>query len=410
MSIYMNLGRKDVSDIFALSSVADINAGSKRGGEQVYDKEGEIGLLTLYTTVQVRVPKNTRISYIKVNVHAISSPKVDFDEQTNTVSIKYSWTQITLSSYRIFAKGVHEIALHAAQNSLRVLLLFCDCAHCDEKVDDLFILNMDFVPACSFGGVSLFTGKDNTDLEILTLFFMFTPIEAHVPSNMRVSYVKVTVYAINSPSVNFNEHTNINDTPICRNDDDDKDDDSVPVATNNKGTKNFTNVARRFHAASYKDIKRSKEQLKTELANVVSTIGVTGMQLEFLLDIIVDFQSKYLVPRMTALLLMSSLANLFAGMLAAEDACSQAALYTASHRTQPGKLQLMFQLFIADPEHAGSSSPDGVPVDVVLRAVQASSVGMMVELDVVVRLDPSSSTVYMHEADHSSFPVGVLAL
>ncbi|XP_073954527.1 uncharacterized protein [Choristoneura fumiferana] len=82
--------------------------GSKRGGEQVYDKEGEIGLLTLYTTVQVRVPKNTRISYIKVNVHAISSPKVDFDEQTNTVSIKYSWTQITLSSYRIFAKGVHE--------------------------------------------------------------------------------------------------------------------------------------------------------------------------------------------------------------------------------------------------------------------------------------------------------------
>ncbi|KAI8441017.1 hypothetical protein MSG28_009290 [Choristoneura fumiferana] len=115
MSIYMNLGRKDVSDIFALSSVADINAGSKRGGEQVYDKEGEIGLLTLYTTVQVRVPKNTRISYIKVNVHAISSPKVDFDEQTNTVSIKYSWTQITLSSYSIFAKGVHDDSYSSSQ-------------------------------------------------------------------------------------------------------------------------------------------------------------------------------------------------------------------------------------------------------------------------------------------------------
>lgn len=39
--------------------------GSKRGGEQVYDKEGTIGLLSLYTNVQVRVSIYLQIHLIK---------------------------------------------------------------------------------------------------------------------------------------------------------------------------------------------------------------------------------------------------------------------------------------------------------------------------------------------------------
>lgn len=39
--------------------------GSKRGGEQVYDKEGTIGLLSLYTNVQVRVSIYLQINLIK---------------------------------------------------------------------------------------------------------------------------------------------------------------------------------------------------------------------------------------------------------------------------------------------------------------------------------------------------------
>ncbi|KAI8424493.1 hypothetical protein MSG28_002962 [Choristoneura fumiferana] len=142
-----------------------------------------------------------------------------------------------------------------------------------------------------------------------------------------------------------------------------------------KWNEDLTHVRTKF-LSPYFDSK-----LKTELANVVSTIGVT-------------------VPCAKD---DSITSNEFSGKPLCWNACRRRCL-------QPGFPACTCKLFIADPEHAGSSSPDGVPVDVVLRAVQASSVGMMVELDVVVRLDPSSSTVYMHEADHSSFPVGVLAL
>ncbi|XP_047994524.1 uncharacterized protein LOC125232785 isoform X2 [Leguminivora glycinivorella] len=52
------------------------------------------------------VPPNMEITYVSVRVNAITPPKVDFDNETKTVSIKYSWLQVPVSSYEIFAKGI----------------------------------------------------------------------------------------------------------------------------------------------------------------------------------------------------------------------------------------------------------------------------------------------------------------
>ncbi|XP_073949985.1 uncharacterized protein [Choristoneura fumiferana] len=82
--------------------------GRKREGTHVYDKEGSIGLFGYTTNVYLRVPRYTRVTYIKVIVYAISPPKVDFNEVTNVLTIAYSWVQITFSSYSVSAKAVRD--------------------------------------------------------------------------------------------------------------------------------------------------------------------------------------------------------------------------------------------------------------------------------------------------------------
>ncbi|CAH2045402.1 unnamed protein product, partial [Iphiclides podalirius] len=75
-------------------------------GEVIYTKDGSIYLFQYLTTVDIPVPNGVTVTYVKITVTALSPPKVDYDNLYHRVTIKYSWTQISQSSYNIIVKGV----------------------------------------------------------------------------------------------------------------------------------------------------------------------------------------------------------------------------------------------------------------------------------------------------------------
>ncbi|XP_047994394.1 uncharacterized protein LOC125232683 [Leguminivora glycinivorella] len=56
-------------------------------------------------TYPIKVSPRSLITYVKVTVWSLSAPKVDYDEDTQTVSIVYSLLQVTAASYKIEAYG-----------------------------------------------------------------------------------------------------------------------------------------------------------------------------------------------------------------------------------------------------------------------------------------------------------------
>ncbi|CAB3245836.1 unnamed protein product [Arctia plantaginis] len=64
------------------------------------------GLLTTWATnVTIPVPDNMRMIFIKVIVDSTQEPKVNYDHQSKTINIKYSWHQAPSSSFKIIAQG-----------------------------------------------------------------------------------------------------------------------------------------------------------------------------------------------------------------------------------------------------------------------------------------------------------------
>ncbi|XP_063389995.1 uncharacterized protein LOC134675603 [Cydia fagiglandana] len=80
--------------------------GKKGRGVKIYDSHSWIGWLRFNTKVNIPSPPDTQVSYIKVTVRAINPPKVDYDDKTRTVSIKYSLVEFSGSSYDIYAEGI----------------------------------------------------------------------------------------------------------------------------------------------------------------------------------------------------------------------------------------------------------------------------------------------------------------
>ncbi|XP_039758006.1 uncharacterized protein LOC120632251 [Pararge aegeria] len=74
-------------------------------GTVIYKYDGTIPLLQISTNKDIIVPPGATVTYVRVTVNAVSPPKVDYDADTNRVSISYSWTQITMSTYSIVVKG-----------------------------------------------------------------------------------------------------------------------------------------------------------------------------------------------------------------------------------------------------------------------------------------------------------------
>ncbi|VVD01554.1 unnamed protein product [Leptidea sinapis] len=45
------------------------------------------------------------ITFIEVQVNALSPPKVDYEESTSKLNIRYSWAQLAMSTYSIVVKA-----------------------------------------------------------------------------------------------------------------------------------------------------------------------------------------------------------------------------------------------------------------------------------------------------------------
>ncbi|XP_063627677.1 uncharacterized protein LOC134799222 [Cydia splendana] len=86
----------------------DFEFGKKQlvNAAKIYEKEGTINLFSYRNFYSVTLPVGMQVSYVRVTVWSLSPPKVDYDENTNTVSIVYSFIQITLSTFKIQVEGV----------------------------------------------------------------------------------------------------------------------------------------------------------------------------------------------------------------------------------------------------------------------------------------------------------------
>ncbi|XP_047994620.1 uncharacterized protein LOC125232861 [Leguminivora glycinivorella] len=73
---------------------------------QCYEKEGTIQIFSYRNFYQIPEPQDAEISYVRVTVWALSPPKVDYDWDTQTVSIIYSFMQITYSTFKIHAEAL----------------------------------------------------------------------------------------------------------------------------------------------------------------------------------------------------------------------------------------------------------------------------------------------------------------
>nr|XP_053599723.1 uncharacterized protein LOC128669172 [Plodia interpunctella] len=84
------------------------------GEDTGYDKvivtvDGSMGLLEKTKIIQLDIPYCYKVTYVKVTVsNWFSTPKVDFDFNTNQVTISYMLLANDLSRYTIIAKGYRD--------------------------------------------------------------------------------------------------------------------------------------------------------------------------------------------------------------------------------------------------------------------------------------------------------------
>ncbi|XP_063367599.1 uncharacterized protein LOC134656014 [Cydia amplana] len=86
----------------------DFEFGTKQlvDAAKIYEKEGTIHVFQYRNFYSFSVPVGMQVSYVRVTVWGLSPPKVDYNENTHTVSIVYSFMQLTLSTFKIQVEGV----------------------------------------------------------------------------------------------------------------------------------------------------------------------------------------------------------------------------------------------------------------------------------------------------------------
>ncbi|XP_047537095.1 uncharacterized protein LOC125071066 [Vanessa atalanta] len=103
---------KWLSSVIILLAIGHVLAGhysfefGQNYGNVIYRYDGTIPFIQKVTKHAIPVPAGVDITYVLVTVDAISPPKVDFLPDTNEVSITFSWTQLSISSYSILVKGI----------------------------------------------------------------------------------------------------------------------------------------------------------------------------------------------------------------------------------------------------------------------------------------------------------------
>ncbi|XP_046971410.1 uncharacterized protein LOC124538407 [Vanessa cardui] len=103
---------KWLSSIIILLAISQAFAGhykfefGQNYGDVIYRYDGVIPFLQTNTKLSIPVPPGVGVTYVLVIVDAVSTPKVDFLHDTNEVSINYSWTQLSLSTYSVLVKGL----------------------------------------------------------------------------------------------------------------------------------------------------------------------------------------------------------------------------------------------------------------------------------------------------------------
>ncbi|XP_045502677.1 uncharacterized protein LOC123699706 [Colias croceus] len=74
-------------------------------GTTVQVIEGTILPFVYQTYRNIHIPDGMSVTYVEVQVHSLSSPKVDYDNDAQQVSIAFSITQLSMSSYKIIVKA-----------------------------------------------------------------------------------------------------------------------------------------------------------------------------------------------------------------------------------------------------------------------------------------------------------------
>ncbi|XP_063627676.1 uncharacterized protein LOC134799221 [Cydia splendana] len=72
---------------------------------ELTEKEGTIGPFSYRNFYKLTVPPLSKVTYVRVTVWSLSPPKVDYDWNTDTVSIVYSFIQVTISTFKIHVDG-----------------------------------------------------------------------------------------------------------------------------------------------------------------------------------------------------------------------------------------------------------------------------------------------------------------
>ncbi|KAM3956538.1 uncharacterized protein ACR2FA_009446 [Aphomia sociella] len=103
-----------VGKLFCLFFLIGVVAGEKYvyefgidRGVVLCNQSGKVGAFEYNKVVNLAIPMNVKVTYVKVIVDALAPPKVEFDAAINQVKLSYSFLQITFSSYHIMAKGQH---------------------------------------------------------------------------------------------------------------------------------------------------------------------------------------------------------------------------------------------------------------------------------------------------------------
>ncbi|XP_045502697.1 uncharacterized protein LOC123699726 [Colias croceus] len=89
-------------------------------GNVVQILEGSILPLQHQTYKDIKIPDGMDVSYIEVRVHSFSPPKVDYDSSNQQVSIAFSYTQVSVSTFKITVKAVPNVD-HIEEKSMKKL-------------------------------------------------------------------------------------------------------------------------------------------------------------------------------------------------------------------------------------------------------------------------------------------------
>ncbi|CAG4957644.1 unnamed protein product [Colias eurytheme] len=108
------------NDAQQVSIAFSITQLSEDSGNVVQILEGSILPLQYQTYKDIKIPEGMDVSYIEVRVFSLSPPKVDYDSSNQQVSIAFSYTQVSVSKFKITVKAVPNVD-HIEEKSMKKL-------------------------------------------------------------------------------------------------------------------------------------------------------------------------------------------------------------------------------------------------------------------------------------------------